>query len=493
MTDRGGQSPVPVIAGYADFVRIGHGGSSRVYRATQEAFGRTVAVKILASDTLDGGAARRFQREALLMGRVSSHPNIVTVLDSGFTASGHPFLAMEFFERGTLADRVATHPLSIAEILNIGVKLAGALESAHHAGIVHKDMKPQNVLISRYGEPAIADFGIAVGVGHETTTTGGGLTVAHAPPEMLEGEPGDARSDVYSLGSTLYTLLAGRNAFAGDSLLAIMNKVLSEPPPRIDRADLPHELTALLDRMLAKDPAKRPVRALDIGLALQEVERREGRAPTPLPISDEIEPITVEPPVEPTPSQPASSETTTARPDPVSDSTVGRPVSRPLPPSPAPAPPPAPRPHRRRAFAAGAVVVLAGLGLVVAALQQDDDGGDTGATTTTARPTEVDVVGPVSPTAVSVAFGGTAGQLDAIVSWQYSGEPTGVEYHLEWQLCGGGSEACSGGGTETFTSSPGTVTDLPADGADFCFELVAVRGGLVSPEPDDPTCEALPR
>lgn len=274
----------PEIDGYDSFVLIGHGGFSRVYRATQIGFRRTVAVKVLVEVLADGDELRRFRREAEIMGEVSHHPNIVTVLESGLTHDGRPYLVMEYYERGSIADRVSqVGALSVQEVLRTGVRIAGALDTAHRRQIIHKDIKPQNILLSAFGEPALADFGIALRTNTNTTITAGALTVTHAAPEVVNGEPATVLSDIYSLGSTLYALLAGRNPFTATTLAALLHDVLYTPPPPLP-SHVPAELTRLVASLLEKQPERRPSTAMDVGVALQGVERSLGIAPTPLPV-----------------------------------------------------------------------------------------------------------------------------------------------------------------------------------------------------------------
>src|SRR5436305_4526293 len=140
------------IDGYEDAAVIGRGGFAVVYRARQRAFHRTVAVKVLSGATVDDATLRRFDRERAAIGTLSGHPNIVTVYDSGLTANGVPYLAMEHLARGSLADELhRTGPLDWRQVLPWGIKLTGALESAHRLGVLHRDIKPENVLLSNFG------------------------------------------------------------------------------------------------------------------------------------------------------------------------------------------------------------------------------------------------------------------------------------------------------------------------------------------------------
>src|SRR5688572_5427557 len=217
------------VRGCEEATEIGRGAFGVVYRARQTLYNRTVAVKVLP--VLDDKARGRFDREREAMGALSSHPNIVSVYDSGTTPDGRSYLVMDFMAGGTLAERLAQQgPIPWAEVTALGVKLAGALEAAHGAGVLHRDLKPENALISAYGEPALADFGIARVQGAARSTTGAITgTLAYIAPEILAGRPPSAQSDVYGLGSTLFALLAGGPAFIYDTDESIM-------PAKIGRA-----------------------------------------------------------------------------------------------------------------------------------------------------------------------------------------------------------------------------------------------------------------
>src|SRR5690606_39135265 len=150
---------------------------------------------------------------------LAGHPNIVTVYTWGKSGAGYPYIVMEYMPGGSLADRmVAEGPLSWQEAVDIGVKVAGALETAHRAGILHRDVKPENVLLSAFGEAALGDFGIARITGGTETATGGITgSLSHVSPEVLEGNKPNATSDVYSLASTIYALIQGRAAFTSEA------------------------------------------------------------------------------------------------------------------------------------------------------------------------------------------------------------------------------------------------------------------------------------
>jgi serine/threonine protein kinase len=283
--------------GYEDLERIDQGGFATVYRARDIRFDRTVALKVLRSDTLSDRQLRRFRAECLATGRVSAHPNIVTVYGAGTTRGHRPWLAMEYCPGGSLARKVAAQgPLPVSEVVSIGARLCSALHAAHEAGILHRDVKPHNVLVTEYGEPALADFGIAsVAIEDDTgsvATETAAYTVVHAAPEILEGKAATAASDIYSLGSTLYTLLAGQAPFAKEArtgLAPLVSRILRNDLPAIARPGVPPELEQLLRTCMAAEPHDRPASAVELGVSLTEL----GQGLTPVgtaPIAPEPAP-----------------------------------------------------------------------------------------------------------------------------------------------------------------------------------------------------------
>lgn len=252
--------PPEHVPGYRDLVRIGHGGFSVVYRAVQESVDRAVAVKVLTVAGPDEDARRRFVREVRLAGRLSGHPHVVTVLDTGTTASGRPFLAMDLYDGGSMKEWLGRRGrLSPAQTAGLGAKIADALAAAHELGVLHRDVKPNNILVSRYGEPALADFGVSCLL--DSSTSGSVLDIfspQHAAPELMTRGVPSAASDVYALGSTLFELLTGRSPFGGNGqdVRATMFRTVSEPAPRAESPGLPG-LADAIERAMAKDPADR--------------------------------------------------------------------------------------------------------------------------------------------------------------------------------------------------------------------------------------------
>jgi tRNA A-37 threonylcarbamoyl transferase component Bud32 len=278
---------VPVIAGFRDLTIIGHGSTATVYRALQDGFDREVAIKVLHLDISDRRAQKRFQRERSLNGRLSNHPNVVTVLDSGFVDGRNPYLVMEFLEEGSLADRLKHRgPFELALVMHIGVRIAGALETAHRIGVLHRDVKPNNILLSRFEEPALADFGIAAILEMEQSFTAA-LTPVHAAPELLEGSEPSPQTDVYALGSTLYTLLAGAAPFAGpagEGMLSQLLRITTTDVPTLARSDTPRELIDLLRQSMAKRPEARIGSAREFGERLQALQQQFSLPVSALPV-----------------------------------------------------------------------------------------------------------------------------------------------------------------------------------------------------------------
>ena len=260
------------VPGYRELARIGHGGFSIVYRAVQESFERAVALKILTDAGADEDARRRFLREVRLASRLSGHPHVVTVLDTGTTASGRLYLAMDLYEGGSMKARLkGSGPLSPAETAVIGAKIAEALAAAHSLGVLHRDVKPNNILVSRFGEPALADFGVSCLL--DSSSSASVLDVfspQHAAPELMSRGVPSISSDIYALGSTLYELLTGQSPFGGEGrdVRAIMWATMTDPAPRPDCPELPGLSDAIV-RALAKEPEERFADAAEFARTLR--------------------------------------------------------------------------------------------------------------------------------------------------------------------------------------------------------------------------------
>jgi ATP/maltotriose-dependent transcriptional regulator MalT/serine/threonine protein kinase len=269
-------------AGFEDVAEIGHGGFGVVYRCGQPRLDRAVAVKVLTAD-LEQENFDRFLREQHAMGRLSGHPHIVTILQVGTTTRGRPFIVMPYHAKNSLEALIRRHgPLDWCETLRIGVKLAGALDAAHRAGILHRDVKPGNILLTEYGEPELTDFGIArIAGGFQTATGVITGSPAFTAPEVLEGTTPTPASDVYSLGATLFCALTGHAAFerrSGERVVAQFLRITSQPVPDLREHGFPAEVAAVIERAMARDPAARPAGAAAFGDELREVQRILGTA-----------------------------------------------------------------------------------------------------------------------------------------------------------------------------------------------------------------------
>jgi len=276
---------VLVLDGYRELVPVGRGGHSEVYRGYQEKFDRWVAIKILAVALTDERSQRRFLRECQLAGRLSAHPNIVTLYDAGIAADGRPYITMELFPDGSIRDLLDNGgPLPVEDAVQIGIALAGALETAHRAGVIHRDITPANALLTPYGQPVLADFGLSVlAERHEVSIKTDGFTPYYAAPEVIERTATTPASDVYSLAATLYAVLAGHAAHevaTGDSLPALLLRILQTDVPPLTRPDVPATLVRTLAAAMARDPAHRTSTALAFATDLERAQAELGVTPT---------------------------------------------------------------------------------------------------------------------------------------------------------------------------------------------------------------------
>ncbi|HVK20881.1 MAG TPA: serine/threonine-protein kinase [Actinokineospora sp.] len=263
------------LPGYSDFRLVAQGGEGTVYRARQDGLGRDVAVKVLQVD--DPATLVRFQRELEITVRLGrQHPHIVTVLDTGTVPGGRPCIVMEFYDLGSLHDRLRERgPLPVVEVVAAGTAVADALAFAHAQGFLHRDVKPQNILVLPTSY-VLADFGIARGAdaGHSASLQM--VSYRHAAPQMIDGGAPAAADDVWSLGSTLFTLLEGVPPFASDNpdedtVLPYLGRIRSAEPRPLTRPDVPAELAAVIARCLRKDRADRYPDAAALRDALAEV------------------------------------------------------------------------------------------------------------------------------------------------------------------------------------------------------------------------------
>ncbi|MFD0582865.1 serine/threonine-protein kinase [Dactylosporangium darangshiense] len=293
-------TPLPTVPGLTGFSVLARGGYATVYRAEQESVGRDVAVKVENRTLETERDRRRFLREARAAGRMSSHPHVVDLFDAGVTGDGHPYLIMELCD-GSYAERMRNAPLTPAEAREVGFKIADALSDAHALGVLHRDVKPANILFSRFGEPALADFGLAIlAEWRDVSITLDVLTPAYAPPETFRHAPPAPAADVYALCATLYALMRGRPPRWREdqmpSLLSLVDMFNDHIP---DLPGCPDDLMAILRAGMSNDESARPT-ALQLRDALMALRM----APAPQVIvpplgSPPIEPVYTSPPLPP--------------------------------------------------------------------------------------------------------------------------------------------------------------------------------------------------
>jgi len=284
------QSQPPVLPGFS-FVRpLGAGGFADVFLYEQDMPRRSVAVKVLSADAVNAQARSQFVAEADVMARLSAHPSILTIFEASISADGRPYLVTEYCPE-SLGDRYKQAPLPVSLVLDAGVRMAGALETAHRSGVLHRDIKPSNILVTTLGRPVLADFGIATVVGplaaDEQVVA---MSVPWSSPEVIrEVSTGSVATEVWSLGATLYTLLAGRTPFAEATrekntreLMKI--RVVRARYTPIGRPDVAPEVEHLLARMMSKDPEQRHASMLDVGEHLRGLQAQLGLLATPIEV-----------------------------------------------------------------------------------------------------------------------------------------------------------------------------------------------------------------
>ncbi len=261
---------------------IGHGATGKVYVAKQRNVGRTVAVKCLKPQFVPVASAReRFLREGKLAARIHS-PHVVEVYDVRVFEE-RAYIIMQLVQGPSAKDRLVQGPLPMADALSIGEDIANALAAAADSKVVHRDVKPGNILIDADGVAKLADFGIAKDLNgsriQTLTAAGDGLgTLAYVSPEQAQdAKTVDYRTDIYGLGATIFHLLAGRPPFVPTSARVLLD-IIEKPAPPLTafRPDAPEDLEHLLDRMLAKEPEKRPQTAREVAKAIRELRLRLG-------------------------------------------------------------------------------------------------------------------------------------------------------------------------------------------------------------------------
>lgn len=290
MSPKRAPSAPPELPGYDYRSLLGSGGFADVFLYQQLLPSRTVAVKVLLPDAVNRELIENFRHEANVMAQLSTHPSIVTIYGAAVAPDGRPYLAMEFCPRPNLGVRYRRDRFSVPEVLTLGVQIAGAVETAHRAGILHRDIKPANILVTAYNRPALTDFGIATSAGGVDDSSG--MSIPWSPPEAFLERPGSSpASDVFSLAATLFTLLAGRTPFelpgGSNTSVDLIDRIQRGDLAPLARHDVPQRLEAVLASAMDPDPSRRHRSAMAFGRALQQVEAEMALPVTPLDVLDE--------------------------------------------------------------------------------------------------------------------------------------------------------------------------------------------------------------
>ncbi len=356
-------TPGRVLGGRYQLVQpLARGGMATVWIADDPVLSRRVAVKVLRADlAADDGTRARFRHEAIAAARLS-HPNIVSTYDTG-DDDGIAYIVMELVDGPTLRHLIDEHGgLPVAEVIKIGKQVADALDAAHRAGLVHRDVKPANVLVPRGGPVKVTDFGIAKAAGGDDLTRTGTVmgTARYLAPEQVNGRPTDPRTDVYALGLLMFEALVGHPPFGGDTDIAtaMARLTTSAPAIRAERPEVSQALDDVIHRCLARQPSARFGSAAAVREALDRA-RLDPTGAIPVPVAPR-------PPTASTPPPPAN--------------------TGPTHPQPVPAPRAAPAKRRRRLGWLWILLVLivAVAGGVLAYLLVSDDSSSPKTSTTNA-------------------------------------------------------------------------------------------------------------
>jgi hypothetical protein len=282
-------STPPTLPGFTYVRALGSGGFADVFLYEQNMPRRQVAVKVLLAEVVTPNGRLMFQAEANLMAQLSAHPAVLTVYQASVASDGRPYLVMELCSP-VLNRRYRADPLGVAEALSVGIKVAGAVETAHRAGVLHRDVKPSNILTTAFGHPVLSDFGIAAAVGDAELADTVGLSVPWSAPEVLSDQTtGTVASEVWAVGATIYSLIAGRSPFevpgTDNSTAQLISRIQKAKPDPIGRSDVPESLEKVLRRSMSKSPQARQHSVLELIRDLQSVEMELGFTPTPADVA----------------------------------------------------------------------------------------------------------------------------------------------------------------------------------------------------------------
>lgn len=335
-----------LFPGFTEVTQIVLGDRAVVFQAREVASNRLVALKLFDVRGAANEDLESFERATVALRALSTSPNIVTVFDNFRTPDGRPVLVLELCS-GAVADRLhGGNGLPVPEVIAIGIKVAGALATAHREGILHGDVTPQNILLSESGEPALADFGVAM-LRSSTQATAGSFDfiTLHAAPEVLQDAGTSEATDVYELASTMYQLVAGQSpfrAYDGESPASVMLRVLRDPVRPLAGPGVPVQLSDLLTRAMSKDERDRPS-AAEFAAELRKI-KAVAAASQPMPAPPPPPPAMPAPPPPPPPVMPA--------PAPPPPGPEAIPIALPPPALPPPLPLPQPSPSQRARHAA---------------------------------------------------------------------------------------------------------------------------------------------
>lgn len=350
--------PPPTVTGYHYIRPLGSGGFADVYLFDQNMPRRRVAMKVLRTTDLNVTATAAFRAEANVMARVSSHPSILTIFEASISSDGRPYIATEYCV-SSYAIRYKTEPIGVPEILAVGVKIGSALETLHQAGLLHRDVKPSNILTTEFGLPVLADFGIAASLASAGSGVVG-MSVPWAAPEVIrESTAGTVLSEVYSFAATLYTLVEGHSPVqivGGDnSRQAMAARVQSGIYRPLRRADIPAAAREVINRALSPDPGQRPSTIAQIIGELQRAQQSIGLPATNAEYAQGVvrDPL-AEPPADETSHVVRSSVSYETRRQPRPGPRFAAPAT--------PPPDPVPTPRRSRAL----IAILAGVCVLAA-------------------------------------------------------------------------------------------------------------------------------
>lgn len=277
-----------VVSHYRIVDKLGSGGMGVVYKGEDTRLGRPVAIKILPKDwATDPVSLERFHAEARTASALN-HPNICTIYDIG-EHEGAPFIVMELLEGATLRELIHSRPVSLDELVSIGIQITSALDAAHSRGIVHRDVKPANIFVTHSGQAKLLDFGLAkltaerdgltglsATVATRMTTTGATVgTVAYMSPEQARAEELDPRTDLFSMGLVLYEMATGQEAFAGPSAAVVFDSILNRKPAAVSvmNPNLPVALELTIDKALEKDRRFRYQHSGELRTDLERIKR----------------------------------------------------------------------------------------------------------------------------------------------------------------------------------------------------------------------------